>query len=174
MILEHRGLGYQAKSLSWIHVLTLAIHQNNLWSFLNLFLNITDAWASPKTLIQYVLCDDLASVLSKKLLSNSGKQLRLYTVINEKITEGFKARRCHWFIQSTNMVTSYRWSGTVLGTNGYKCKQNSKKMYNLHIHANSELKSMINIIVLWEHIGGSSWETISFIEKVISKLGPEG
>lgn len=42
-------------------------------------------------LIQQVMCEALASVLSKKLLSHSGKQLRLqnYTVINKEITEGF-------------------------------------------------------------------------------------
>lgn len=75
------------------------------------------------------------------------------------------------------MITSYHLLGTVLGTNGYKCKQNSEEIYNLHIHANSELKSMIHTIVLWEHLRmlpNSSWETISFTEKVISKLGPEG
>lgn len=77
-----------------------------------------------------------------------------------------------------NMISSYHLPGTVLGTNGCKCKENRQGIYNLHTHANRELKSMVNTIVLWEHIRGlpnSSLKTIKgFPQNEISKLGPEG
>ena len=50
-MLEHRGLSIRLRVYPEFHVLTLAVHQNNLWRFINLFLK-TDAWASPKTLTQ--------------------------------------------------------------------------------------------------------------------------